>query len=158
MNQIETEIKLKEFYKLIKTYSFQEASEKAGELMKCGSFDGQGKQIIGVLIDIASKFNEDRKHKESIETVKIINQFKDYIKDKKTENIILNELELAEGRIKLLSKPRFLQVVLTTMCNLDCIMCGLPQAYYVMPDSIKESLSNDQFKLYKLIGLFIFIT
>lgn len=142
MNQIETEIKLKEFYKLIKTYSFQEASEKAGELMKCGSFDGQGKQIIGVLIDIASKFNEDRKHKEAIETVKIINQFKDYIKDKKTENIILNELELAEGRIKLLSKPRFLQVVLTTMCNLDCIMCGLPQAYYVMPDSIKESITG----------------
>lgn len=142
MNQIETEIKLKEFYKLIKTYSFQEASEKAGELMKCGSFDGHGKQIIGVLIDIASKFNEDRKHKEAIETVKIINQFKDYIKDKKTENIILNELELAEGRIKLLSKPRFLQVVLTTMCNLDCIMCGLPQAYYVMPDSIKESITG----------------
>ena len=57
MNQIETEIKLKEFYKLIKTYSFQEASKKAGDLMKCGSFDGQVKQIIRVLIDSASKFN-----------------------------------------------------------------------------------------------------
>ena len=136
-----TEINLKEFYELIKNHSFKQASEKAESLIKCENFNSvQKKQITGVLIDIASKFNEDRKHKEAAETVKIINQFKDCFKDKKTENIILNELELAEGRINLHSKPRYLQVVLTTMCNLDCIMCGLPQTHYVMPDSIKESI------------------
>lgn len=141
MKRRETEINLRECYKLIKAHSFKEASEKAESLMQCANFDSvQEKQIIGGLIDIISEFNEDRKHKEAIETVNIINKFKDCIKDKKTKNIILNELELAEGRVNLLSKPRYLQVVLTTMCNLDCIMCGLPQTHYVMPDSIKKSI------------------
>ncbi|MDD3392945.1 MAG: radical SAM protein [Bacilli bacterium] len=135
------EERLNEIYKLIKLSLFKEASEKIDIVIEDNNINNeQIKKIINNLLDILFKFNEDRKHKEAIDTVKVISKFKDYIKDKKIENIILNELELAEGKIFLHSKPRSLQVVLTTMCNLDCIMCGLPQAHYVMPDSIKKTI------------------
>ena len=37
----------------------------------------------------------------------------------------LNDQEIKEQRIVLKSKPRKLAVILTTKCNLDCIMCPL---------------------------------
>lgn len=40
-----------------------------------------------------------------------------------TANKELNEKEISEGRIVLRSKPRKLVVILTTECNLKCIMC-----------------------------------
>ena len=141
MNIQIVEEKLSKIYKLIKLSLFKEASEKIDIVIQYDGINNeQIKKIVTSLLDILFKFNEDRKHKEAIETVKIINKFKDYIKDKRIENIILNELELAEGKIFLHSKPRSLQVVLTTMCNLDCIMCGLPQEHYIMPDSIKKTI------------------
>jgi MoaA/NifB/PqqE/SkfB family radical SAM enzyme len=39
------------------------------------------------------------------------------------ENKRRNEQELHEGRVVLSSMPRFLRVVLTSACNIDCIMC-----------------------------------
>ena len=40
------------------------------------------------------------------------------------ENQRLNEEEIKQKRVFLQSRPRFLMLVLTTRCNLDCIMCG----------------------------------
>lgn len=39
----------------------------------------------------------------------------------------LNETEIKTGKIMLESKPRMLMVVLTTRCNLECIMCSRGQ-------------------------------
>ncbi len=41
-----------------------------------------------------------------------------------TNNKLLNESEIASGKIVLDSFPRVLMVVLTTRCNLECVMCG----------------------------------
>lgn len=40
------------------------------------------------------------------------------------DNIELNEFEINERQIVLKSKPRILMLVLTTKCNLSCIMCS----------------------------------
>lgn len=40
------------------------------------------------------------------------------------ENKELNEKEIETGKIRLASKPRMLMIVLTTRCNLKCIMCS----------------------------------
>ena len=42
----------------------------------------------------------------------------------KIRNSLLNEKEIAEGKIILSSKPRKLQLVLTNKCNLRCVMCN----------------------------------
>lgn len=44
--------------------------------------------------------------------------------DIKFKDIILNEYEVAMLKTKLKSYPRLIQVVITTSCNLNCIMCG----------------------------------
>jgi len=40
------------------------------------------------------------------------------------KNMLLNELEIAEKRVFLQSKPRILLVTLSNRCNLNCPMCG----------------------------------
>jgi MoaA/NifB/PqqE/SkfB family radical SAM enzyme len=39
------------------------------------------------------------------------------------QNVVLNESEIERRQTLLNSKPRMLMIVLTTNCNLDCIMC-----------------------------------
>lgn len=39
------------------------------------------------------------------------------------QNKQLNEIEFTEGKIILQSKPRSLRVILTNICNINCIMC-----------------------------------
>ena len=58
------------------------------------------------------------------------------IKDIKFKNIILNEYEIAKSKIRLKSYPRIAQVVITTKCNLNCIMCfeSNHDAKYVFSD------------------------
>ncbi|MFC2048588.1 tetratricopeptide repeat protein [Elusimicrobiota bacterium] len=42
-----------------------------------------------------------------------------------TDNIILNEIEITDGKTVLKSKPRSLIAVLTEKCNLQCTMCDI---------------------------------
>jgi MoaA/NifB/PqqE/SkfB family radical SAM enzyme/lipopolysaccharide biosynthesis regulator YciM len=59
-----------------------------------------------------------------------------------SRNKILNELEIAEGRIVLSSKVRSLNVTLSRRCNLRCIMCLPPSHPWEIPDrTIKEICS-----------------
>ncbi|MBN2407430.1 MAG: tetratricopeptide repeat protein [Elusimicrobia bacterium] len=41
------------------------------------------------------------------------------------KNRVMNEIELTERKTELRSKPRSMGVVLTTKCNLDCLMCEM---------------------------------
>jgi len=41
------------------------------------------------------------------------------------DNKIINENEINEGKIILKSKPLTLRIVITNLCNLQCIMCGI---------------------------------
>ncbi len=58
--------------------------------------------------------------------------------DKKIKNIILNKNETAQGKIFLKSFPSQIHILLTTHCNLKCVMCD------VYSDNYK--LSDKQFK------------
>ncbi|GAB1401806.1 hypothetical protein MASR1M68_07170 [Elusimicrobiota bacterium] len=48
----------------------------------------------------------------------------------KYKNIFLNEIEILQNKIILQSKPRELDITVTTRCNLRCIMCDV----YDLPD------------------------
>jgi len=61
-------------------------------------------------------------------------------KEKKIKNILLNEYEIAQKKIILNSFPRFLQINLTTKCNLQCIMCGVHKASFEMTDKEVDDL------------------
>ena len=50
-------------------------------------------------------------------------KFKDILNNMKTTNYILNLNELLSNKTKLKSKPQILQIFLSNICNLDCIMC-----------------------------------
>lgn len=48
-------------------------------------------------------------------------------KNLKFKNIILNEIEILQRKTSLKSKPRKMHVLLTSVCNLKCIMCYIPK-------------------------------
>jgi len=102
------------------------------------SFEMQ--KIIDKLIEFLCDFNSNRQHIKALKIYELLNLFEEYIKDLKKKNIILNEYEIAQGICILKSKPRFLQVVLTTKCNLDCIMCGLPHTNYTLSENFKKNI------------------
>ncbi len=51
-------------------------------------------------------------------------------KDIKLKNIFLNEAEILQEKTILKSRPRQMQVLLTTKCNLKCIMCSVRKGNY----------------------------
>jgi len=74
----------------------------------------------------------------------------------KTTNYITNLLELSNKSCKLKSKPQFLQIFITTNCNLKCIMCcnGFENrdkylAYEVIAEILKD---NQQLTAVEWIG------
>jgi MoaA/NifB/PqqE/SkfB family radical SAM enzyme len=52
------------------------------------------------------------------------------------QNRRLNEREFEQGKIVLESRPRELLVILTTRCNLDCIMCTREVSNKVLPEEV----------------------
>jgi len=59
--------------------------------------------------------------------IKILGKLYRKILNLKIKNILLNEIEILQKKTILKSKPRQLHVLLTTACNLKCIMCYIPQ-------------------------------
>ena len=63
-------------------------------------------------------------------------------KEIKIRNALLNEKEIAENKILLLSKPRKLQVVLTNKCNLRCSMCDFNEYPWEFNEKQIKELKN----------------
>jgi MoaA/NifB/PqqE/SkfB family radical SAM enzyme len=57
------------------------------------------------------------------------------------ENILLNENEIKERKIKLESKPRILEITLTNKCNLNCVMCSnIKMRDWDISDRLKDEI------------------
>ncbi len=54
----------------------------------------------------------------------------------------LNETEFKEGKVILQSKPRFLRLILTNQCNINCIMCGssFSEKKFTIPYEVLEQI------------------
>jgi MoaA/NifB/PqqE/SkfB family radical SAM enzyme len=66
----------------------------------------------------------------------VLNKYKN---DDFKYNILLNELEIAEGKLLLKSQPRTMLVTVTTRCNIKCLMCTRDQIWD-MPEYIKNEI------------------
>ncbi len=63
------------------------------------------------------------------------------LKKKMLENILLNENEIKERKIKLESKPRILEITLTNKCNLNCVMCSnIKMRDWDISDRLKDEI------------------
>ncbi|MGE4385210.1 MAG: radical SAM protein [Endomicrobiaceae bacterium] len=63
------------------------------------------------------------------------------LKKKMLENILLNESEIKEHKIKLKSKPRILEITLTNKCNLNCVMCSnIKMKNWDISDKLKNEI------------------
>ena len=55
--------------------------------------------------------------------------------DKKIENILINEIEIAQNKKRLTSMPRKLELLVTSKCNIRCKMCNIPRGEWMFPES-----------------------
>lgn len=62
-------------------------------------------------------------------------------------NMILNEIEISQGKAFLNSKPRGLGITLTNKCNIRCIMCSVWQNNWDIPEKTMK----------EIIGLFPYL-
>jgi MoaA/NifB/PqqE/SkfB family radical SAM enzyme len=63
--------------------------------------------------------------KQEAEIIRMLNYLIEKTDDIKLKNIFLNEIEILKKQTVLQSKPRQMQVLLTTNCNIKCIMCDV---------------------------------
>ena len=63
-------------------------------------------------------------------------------KDIKLKNIFLNEAEILQKKTILKSRPRQMQVLLTTKCNLKCIMCSVRKGNYEISEKVLAFLKE----------------
>ncbi len=74
--------------------------------------------------------------------VKNLNILHKNIKDIKFKNLILGETEILQNKIILKSKPVKMHVVLTTKCNLKCIMCNVCTNEYTISNNYIEIIKE----------------
>ncbi|MFA6914164.1 MAG: radical SAM protein, partial [Endomicrobiia bacterium] len=111
--------------KIIKQY------KKAIEMVQTSKVIEIHDEILNKIIDelyneISIYMQELNIKSKNIDVKQLFNDIYKYIPEnnKKIRNILLNEYEISQGKVYLISKPRSLTISLTTKCNLKCKMCG----------------------------------
>ncbi len=104
---------------------------------------------IKIISSILSEFMPDQKQKR--EVIAILNCYMSRINTPKIKNILLNEIEILEKKVKLSSKPREIAVVLTTDCNLKCVMCNVCKNKYYISDILIEYIKKSMPYLEKIV-------
>jgi len=97
------------------------------------------KKIISLIVNMLR--NEVILKNDVKNIIKNLNILHKNIKDVKFKNLILGETEILQNKIILKSKPIKMHVVLTTKCNLKCIMCNVCTNEY--------TISNNYIKIIK---------
>lgn len=94
--------------------------EKVKEFLKNKDIQNEG--LIEYVLHVLHELNKKSDYKNIIAITDELLEF--FPKERiRQYNIILNENEIAKKTIVLKSKPRFLRVMPTSRCDLDCIMC-----------------------------------
>jgi sulfatase maturation enzyme AslB (radical SAM superfamily) len=88
-------------------------------------------------LSLEGKYNEVKNLVKILKNIAIPNDIK-----RKYNNIILNELEIAEHKIVLESKPRFLYCTVTSSCNIKCIMCKVYNHHWEISDKLFKSITD----------------
>ena len=70
-------------------------------------------------------------------------QLSEISSNKKIKNIFLNEAEILQNKLILKSRPRQLQVLLTTKCNLRCVMCSVCKANYTISEEYLKFVKDN---------------
>ena len=98
------------------------------------------KLVNKIIVDIQERNIEG----DGKKAVQIINNVKD-IKvpsgiQKRFDNILLNEYEIAERKIILKSKVRRLYCAVTSFCNIKCIMCDIAKHKWELPEKMIDEI------------------
>lgn len=98
------------------------------------------KLVNKIIVDIQERNIEG----EGKKAVQIINNVKD-IKvpsgiQKRFDNILLNESEIAERKVVLKSKVRRLYCAVTSFCNIKCIMCDIAKHKWELPENMIDEI------------------
>ncbi len=92
------------------------------------------KLINKIIVDIQKRNIEGDVQKvisiiDNVKTIEVPLEIK-----KRFDNILLNESEIAERKTILKSKARVLYCVVTTLCNVKCIMCRIIKNQWELPE------------------------
>ena len=121
-------IKNYSIYYLAKIYIEQKKYIKALNLLiktKNLEIQNELKKIFNFIISEVKSYNQKGEYNKTIYLYNKYYKLFRFMKDNLfLKNIFLNEYELASKKIFLKSKPRFLLVILSNLCNLKCIMCN----------------------------------
>ena len=86
-------------------------------------------------LNIDGQYDKVKQLAKKLKNIAVPNAIK-----KKYDNIILNELEIAEHKIVLESKPRFLYCTITSSCNIKCIMCTVYNHSWEISDKLFKNI------------------
>jgi tetratricopeptide (TPR) repeat protein len=98
------------------------------------------KKIISLIVNMLRKEVILKNDVKNI--LKNLNTLHTNIKDIKLKNLILGETEILQNKIILKSKPVKMHVVLTTKCNLKCIMCNVCTNEYTISKNYIEIIKG----------------
>lgn len=102
------------------------------------NYDLHKEYFLQLIKQITEKMYCHKDAGDEISIVKISDLFlymSSHISDKKTENILINEAEIAQNKTVLKSMPRKLELLVTSKCNIRCKMCNISLGEWTFPES-----------------------
>lgn len=95
-----------------------------------------------IIVDLQQK-NIDGDVKKVIDIVNSVKNIEVPAQVKKRfDNILLNESEIAQRKTILNSKPRVLYCVVTSLCNIKCIMCQIIKQKWELPERAISEIND----------------
>lgn len=95
-----------------------------------------------IYLQLGRLYREINQHKLSIESFNRVLKDSSHKNDLYIQNKLLNEIEISRKKVKIASFPRKLSVVLTSRCNLKCIMCGVWNKNWDIPRRTVEEIKR----------------
>lgn len=126
----DTHVELSELFKSAKMYNL--AVEEYEKLLTYGSDHNR-------FADLLQLYNFEGDYTKVKELVPRLLENSSY-SDIFWKNMLLNELEIAEQKTILESKPRILLVTLSNRCNLNCPMCGKGDSIWEISQDMMEQI------------------
>lgn len=105
-------------------------------MLKCVYYVHMTNNTVEQRVELISKLlNDIYVFPNKIRTIiKYLNILYRNINGKKIKNILLSEIEILQKKSKVKSRPIRMHVVLTTKCNLKCVMCDVCKHDYTISD------------------------
>ncbi|MBN2407432.1 MAG: tetratricopeptide repeat protein [Elusimicrobia bacterium] len=121
---------------------YRDLNEYDSAIREYGKASENGYESVEMHIRMGILHRDNNRHRKSIKEFRSALKASPDDGNFRTRNRILNDIEIAEKKTVLCSRPRSIYVTMTSKCNLKCVMCSVWKKRWDIPEKTAKELAE----------------